>query len=387
MYEYKNRDPGAIVQKITTPGPRQTEIEAGLKAITLEPTPGTSEEAGTSDESDEIVKTIKDSEPSPKGTKGYFDFVVGQYVVTGSYDGDIRFYCPAQAHYLGKLPALNSYLKQINKLSLTRDNHYLAAASDDIVRLFDLNCQGVVLGDLKHPNKALVVGYEPDGRWLYVGGEDGVCRIWDKRNDQFVATIQLDVDHISSMVLNRDRTQIYLSMETAYTGIWDLRTGKYVPLWMPRHARPHNEWIKSLAIRPDGKQVTGLTSKSQLLAWEMDTNCANPERQPVVFRDRRRKAKIPLTYALDSTYSPDGKLLAATSCGVNIHLFNSETLLLKSVILADLRWNWTVAFSPTASHLLSGSQDGRMRVWEIDTGKKVHQWHSHQSAITAMAIN
>lgn len=40
-------------------------------------------------------------------------------------------------------------------------------------------------------------------------------------------------------------------------------------------------------------------------------------------------------------------------------------------------WVWTIALSPYGKKLVSGSSDGAVRLWDIDTCKVITKWTGH----------
>jgi len=72
---------------------------------------------------------------------------------------------------------------QINKLEITPDKQYLAAAGNPVVRLYEVstgNPQPITTFE-GHTGNVTAVGFERDGRWMYTGSEDGTVKIWDLR--------------------------------------------------------------------------------------------------------------------------------------------------------------------------------------------------------------
>jgi len=71
----------------------------------------------------------------------------------------------------------------VNKLEITPDKQYLAAAGNPHIRLYEVNTsnpQPVTSYD-GHTGNVTAVGFERDGRWMYSGSEDGTVKIWDLR--------------------------------------------------------------------------------------------------------------------------------------------------------------------------------------------------------------
>lgn len=84
----------------------------------------------------------------------------------------------------------------MNKLEITPDRQYLAAAGNPHVRFFEINtnnpnpvtthttlCQSAlqVTSFDGHKTNVTAVGFQKEGRWMYTGSEDHTIKIWDLR--------------------------------------------------------------------------------------------------------------------------------------------------------------------------------------------------------------
>lgn len=101
-------------------------------------------------------------------------------LATASYDHTIRFWEAKSGRCYRTIQYPES---QVNRLEITPDKRYLAAAGNPHIRLFDVNStspQPVMSYD-SHTNNVMAVGFQCDGKWMYSGSEDGTVKIWDLR--------------------------------------------------------------------------------------------------------------------------------------------------------------------------------------------------------------
>ncbi|KAK1372709.1 hypothetical protein POM88_028902 [Heracleum sosnowskyi] len=118
-------------------------------------------------------------------------------LATASYDHTIRFWeaksgqcyrtiqCPKSVNWIVKIVSFFSFIVvvvfEVNRLEITPDKWYLAAARNPHILLFDVNSNSPqpVMSYDSHTNNVMAVGFQCDGNWMYSGSEDGTVRIWD----------------------------------------------------------------------------------------------------------------------------------------------------------------------------------------------------------------
>jgi RNA polymerase sigma factor (sigma-70 family) len=102
-------------------------------------------------------------------------------------------------------------------------------------------------------------------------------------------------------------------------------------------------------------------------------------------------AKVPPERKIDVTclaFSPDGKLFAGGDRDGKIRLFDGQTGEAKAVL--DDQHSGSVegiAFSPDGKTLLSGSQDKTAKVWDLPKGKLLRTLEGHKGAIMSAALS
>jgi WD40 repeat protein len=70
-------------------------------------------------------------------------------------------------------------------------------------------------------------------------------------------------------------------------------------------------------------------------------------------------------------YSPDGKHIVTGSLDETVKIWDSATGKEKCTLTGHSDWVRSVAYSPDGKHVVSGSRDNTVKVWDAQTGKEV----------------
>ncbi|CAI5437699.1 unnamed protein product [Caenorhabditis angaria] len=319
-------------------------------------------------------------------------------LVSASYDQTIKIWNIAD----GRMEATIQHNEgQVNALSLTTNGRDLALGAWQKVRIYDVSMSKDPKATIDLPKNVTVVGFEISGRWMYTGGDDGACRIWEMRSNQLVAnrTLSFTPAQVTSMVPHVNQTEMFISTNAGQVIVWDVTSNETHQLPMPEKLGLL-ESVQKLSVRPDGKRLSGITNRGRLLCWDVKTRQIDPvpnnRFDNIIQNDKwygtlinkdNEDCRLNNGYGLSCRYSSDGSHIVASSSGPDIHVFNAETLRQVATLRTDCEWNWDAIFSPDGKHIFSGGSDAKIKVWETATASRVTHYEGHVKPITAMCIN
>ena len=261
----------------------------------------------------------------------------------------------------------------LSSADFSPDGRFVALGGrDGMVKLLDAKTGQEVrgLGQLGGPARTLA--FSPDGKRLAAGVNRGVAlKVWDVGTGQ--EALAVEAPSSGRLVWSPDGRFLATNSGKA-VNLWDSHTGKMVASLETRFGV-----ADLMTFSPDGERLAvgerlGVGGNGLIRIWDVGK--------------RRELFAIPLLGYLQSlTYSPDGKFLAA-GVGNEVKLFDARTGPGVLVIRRDNGWALSVSFSPDSRQLAATYGDGTVRFYETATGREVQALvHSLTQAARAAAFS
>ena len=229
----------------------------------------------------------------------------GQVLVSGSDDWTFKLWNIPQQQHIATLEHINeSSRSQVKDVAFSPDGQLLATAGRH-VKLWGINNQ-TEIATLQHDKYVWGLAFSPNGQHLAAGDRTGTVKIWNVQKHNLIARLQGDTDS-----------------------------------------------VYAVAFSPDGEILAGAGYNGQVKLW-----AASDWTLLGTLQDRRT------TYALD--FSRDGKVLASTGHSV-VTLWSVDSG--KEIVSLKGHSGWVrgTAFSSDGKTLVSGGEDGTVRVQNIET--------------------
>ena len=275
---------------------------------------------------------------------------------------------------------------------------YLAIATSSGVQLRDPNNFNEI-AFLPHEGNVFHIDFSADDRLLASRSEGGKATVWSVIFQRKIMDIQPETN-FSGIALSPDGALL----ATAHNGkekliqLWSVPDGKEVATLM-REAIQGNVW--ELSLSPDGKYLSSIIDWSVIL-WDVPgqkklgrlknpfnvfmMSCAAFSRdgerlavgdssgdiqfwkvQSREYMDAitaHNKGKFVLSYVLSIDFSPDNRVLASSGDDGKLKVWNLETQRTITTLEGHADKVHSVSFSPDGKRLASGSWDGTVRIWD-----------------------
>ena len=238
-----------------------------------------------------------------------------------------------------------TYDSPINSIAFSPNNPLLASASADrTIQLWNLNTNTLQATLRGHTSNVLSVAFDPNGALLASGSADGTVRLWNPITETLEATLEAHTGDVLSVAFSPDGSLLASGSADGTVRLWNLVTET-----LEATLEAHMDSVLSVAFSPDGSLLASGSADGLVGLWDTHTEILQAtlgHESPV----------------LSVAFSPDSDLLATGSTDGTARLWDPHVPEHKATLGHESPVE-SVAFD--GSTLVTGSQDGRVRQWEI----------------------
>jgi len=137
----------------------------------------------------------------------------------------------------------------------------------------------------------------------------------------------------------------------------------------------HSDWVKSVAISPDGQTLVSGSRDKTIKVWNLHTGKLS--------RNFAGHSDTVETVAI----SPDGHIIVSGSRDKTIKVWNLHTGKLSRNFAGHSDTVETVAISADGHIIVSGSHDKTIKVWNLHTGELIRTLAGHPDQVYCVAIS
>ena len=277
--------------------------------------------------------------------------------------------------HFGTLHATLRHDSPVNSIAFNPDGSLLASGSrDNVVRLWIPDAETLQATLHGHTASVLSVAFSSDGSLLASGSADGTIRIWNPHTETLQATLHGHTASVLSVAFSPDGSLLASGSADGTVRLWNLVTET-----LQATLQAHMASVLSVAFSPDGLLLASASDDGLVGLWDPHTETLQAtlgHESPV----------------LSVAFSPDSDLLATGSTDGTARLWDPHTPQLTATLGHESPVE-SVAFD--GNMLVTGSQDGKVRQWEItispdgirDTSKPLRTATGHADRVNSVAFS
>jgi WD40 repeat protein len=261
---------------------------------------------------------------------------------------------------------LHGHPKPVDAVAFTEPHGELLATGD-----YDGN---IVLWNVKTHRRQRVfpkffkdavraIAFSPDGKYIAASSKDGSVVLGDvqaERPDRLPA-IPGEKGDVWSIAFSRDSTLLASADNKGRITIWDVATRM-----LTTAPKPAGEETRSVSFSRSGALLAAGDSEGYVIVWQRQgAEWVQIDRFPATSANEAERKQRGVRITCVAFHPRDENLLASGSRDWTVNL---RDVIAKRNVAQGRHWGGSVnslAFSPDGSIIVSGAQDGLLRLWKV----------------------
>ncbi len=292
-------------------------------------------------------------------------------------------------------------LKGLPKLSqvcvaFSPDGKRIVTGGGGAVQVWDAGTGKAMLELKGLEGNAASVAFSPDGTRIVTGGgtgddQLGAVQLWDAGTGTALSQLEEHTRAVTNASFSPDGTRILTSSHDGTVRVWDVKTGKTLV-----ELKGVVSSTGSVSFSPDGTRiVTCATSgkesdrRGKATVWDARTGTVLLELKgrPRAVQDTQFAQGA---VGLGASFSPDGTRILTVggdSVGIQATVRDARTGAELLELIGQEDNVASASFSPDGMQIVTGSSDGRVKVWDAGTGTARVELKGHTTWMNSVAFS
>ncbi|MEB3343109.1 S-layer homology domain-containing protein [Okeania sp.] len=243
------------------------------------------------------------------------------------------------------LHTLSSHTANVRSVAISPDGKILASGSGDgTVRLWDIS-RGKIITSFWHSGVVTAVGFTADGKAVIGSSFDRGMKLWDVSTKRLLHTMT----GTQPIAFGAEGLRMAASGGPRYIRLWNFAQGQLLKN-LPVPNTNKNRGIQAIAFSQDGETIAHvMRGENQISVWDVET-------WKVRYTLEKHSQAIKAI-----ALAPNGKILASSSEDGKINLWDIDS----GKLLRSIEGDGAIVFSPDSQQLVSVAENDKIQIWQI----------------------
>lgn len=222
-----------------------------------------------------------------------------------------------------------------------------------------------------HTMPIWTLSWSPNGRFIASGSDDTTVQVWNVASKECLCTYN-GLSNVQTLAWSPEGSLIVSGYYNETAQVWRAFTGECIQVY-----RGHSHEIESVSWSPNGLFIASASSFDHAVhIWQPTTG-------NLVFSCESHQVEY-----MDTAWSPNGRMLACAG-DEEIQIWDivtrSPVYLTQPNLSNDFNRIYTVSWSPDDQYIVSGSTDGKVRIWDVERTQVKHIYSGHKNIVLEVA--
>jgi len=244
------------------------------------------------------------------------------------------------------------------------DGRCVATGSDDgTIKLWD-SASGRPLTTLTgHESGVLSVCWSPGGERLASASDDSTVRLWDSASGHLLTILSGHESQVNSVCWSPGGGRLASASDDSTVRLWDSASGRLLTT-----LTGHENWVSSVDWSPNGERLASASGDNTVRLWDSASG-------RLLTTLGSHESGVHLV-----CWSPGGERLASASADT-VRLWDSASGCLVTTLSGHESVVLSLCWSPGGERLASASDDNTVRLWDSASGRLLTTLSGHESAV------